>query len=219
MERCDSDSETIDVNTLNAIYQLLESQPATNSADFADISFIEAEGAYFSEYLAVLGRATITDLSVTNSLALTSLSSPTGTIDLAGNFTVSGNVTLLGELTAPTASFSSLLAQRLTAEEIKVNQLIIATGATASAEIASSSASITTNATAGKAILPAGSTEFTINTPRVDANSLVYVTPIGDPQNQVLYVKAKEVGAWFTVAINQALPVNLEFNWWIIKLE
>ena len=219
MERCDSDSETIDVNTLNAIYQLLESQPATNSADFADISFIEAEGAYFSDYLAVLGRPTIPDLTITNRLSLTALFSPTGTIDLAGNFTVSGNVTLLGELTAPTASFGALLTQNITADEVRANQIIIAADATASAEITSNSASITTNATAGKAIIPNGSTELTINSPHVDAASLIYVTPTGDPQNQVLYVKAKAVGQWFTVAINQPLDHALEFNWWIIKLE
>ena len=86
-------------------------------------------------------------------------------------------------------------------------------------EVSTPSASITTNATAGKAIIPNGSTELTINSPHVDAASLIYVTPTGDPQNQVLYVKAKAVGQWFTVAINQPLDHALEFNWWIIKLE
>jgi len=136
-------------------------------------------------------------------LSLTSLTSPTGTIDLAGNFTVSGNFTVNG----------SILAQKLTAEEIKVGQLIIAV-----------------DATAGKAILPAGSTELTINSPHITTETLIYVTPIGDSQNQVLYVKSKQTcqqseGSdpscfpWFKVAINQPLPYNLEFNWWIIQLE
>ncbi|MDP4001768.1 MAG: hypothetical protein Q8P69_01845, partial [bacterium] len=205
-------------------------QEATNSATYADVSFIEAEGAFFSDYLAVLGEATITDLSVTNRLSLTSLFSPTGTIDLAGNLvingnlTVTGNVNILGELTAPTASFSSLLAQKITAEEIKVGQLIIANPESSIPGESSSATpgmtnSITTNATAGKGIIPDGSTELTINSPHVDAASLIYVTPTGDPQNQVLYVKAKAVGQWFTVAINQPLDHALEFNWWIIKLE
>ncbi|MCX6816556.1 MAG: hypothetical protein NTZ93_01685 [Candidatus Beckwithbacteria bacterium] len=84
---------------------------------------------------------------------------------------------------------------------------------------ATSSASIATNATAGKSILPAGATEFTINTAKVTPDDLIYVTPLGDSQNQVLYVKAKQEGEWFKVAINQPLPFDLEFNWWIIKLE
>ncbi|PIP52292.1 hypothetical protein COX09_02405 [Candidatus Beckwithbacteria bacterium CG23_combo_of_CG06-09_8_20_14_all_47_9] len=215
----------IDPNTLNALYQLLENQPASPSADYISVAAIDAQSGFFSEYLAVLGQAIITDLRVANNLVLTNLTSPTGTIDLAGNLvvngnlTVTGNVNILGDLTAPTASFSSLLAKRVEAEEIKTSQLIIAADATASAEIATNSASIATNATAGKATLPAGLTEYTIYTPHVNANSLVYVTPTGDPQNQVLYVKSKQENEWFTVAINQALAVDLEFNWWIIKLE
>jgi hypothetical protein len=210
--------------------ETLESSPASPSAEYADLSIINAESGFFSEYLAVLGQAVVTDLQITNSVSLTNLTSPTGTIDLAGNFnvngnlTVTGNVTLLGDLTAPTASFGALLARNIEAETAKIdelttNQLVIAADASASAEIATNSASINTNATAGKGVLPAGLTEYTIYTPRVDASSLIYVTPVGDPQNQVLYVKAKQVGEWFKVGLNQALPVDLEFNWWIIKLE
>jgi len=239
---------SIDVNTLNAIYELLAANDATDSAEYADLAFINAEGAFFSEYLAVLGTATITDLQVTNSLTLAKITGYNGTIDLAGNLnisgglTVTGNVEILGELTAPTASFGALLAQRLEAEEIKVGQLIIAASSTSevkevsTSEVSTPSANITTNATAGKAIIPNGSTELTINSPHVDASSLIYVTPTGDPQNQVLFVKSKQTcpnltsevkevptsevcTRWFKVAINQALPYDLEFNWWIIKLE
>src|SRR3990167_10464576 len=239
---------SIDVNTLNAIYELLAANDATDSAEYADLAFINAEGAFFSEYLAVLGTATITDLQVTNSLTLAKITGYNGTIDLAGNLnisgglTVTGNVEILGELTAPTASFGALLAQRLEAEEIKVGQLIIAASSTSevkevsTSEVSTHSANITTNATAGKAIIPNGSTELTINSPHVDASSSIYVTPTGDPQNQVLFVKSKQTcpnltsevkevptsevcTRWFKVAINQALPYDLEFNWWIIKLE
>jgi hypothetical protein len=207
-----------------------EANPATTSGEFADISHIDAASGFFSEYLAVLGQTVLTDLQVTGTVTLTSLTSPTGTIDLAGNLvidgdlTVKGNVVLLGDLTAPTASFSSLIAKNLEADTAKINelttnQLIIAADASASAQVASNSASIATNATAGRGVLPAGVTEYTIYTPRVDADSLVYVTPIGDPQNQVLYVKAKQENEWFKVAINQPLAIDLPFNWWIIKLE
>ena len=240
---------SIDVNTLNAIYELLAANDATDSAEYADLAFINAEGAFFSDYLAVLGTATITDLQVTNSLTLAKITGYNGSIDLAGNLNISGgltvtglarlneveaaNINILGELTAPTASFGALLAQRLEAEEIKVGQLIIAASSTSevkevsTSEVSTPSASITTNATAGKAIIPNGSTELTINSPHVDAASLIYVTPTGDPQNQVLFVKSKQSClegsdpsclAWFKVAINQALPYDLEFNWWIIQL-
>src|SRR3989338_9891133 len=159
---------SIDVNTLNAIYELLAANDATDSAEYADLAFINAEGAFFSDYLAVLGTATITDLQVTNSLTLAKITGYNGSIDLAGNLnisgglTVTGNVEILGELTAPTASFGALLAQRLEATEAKIdqlttNQLIIAADNSTS-EVSTPSASIPTNAAAGKASLPAGST-------------------------------------------------------------
>ncbi|MBU1499869.1 hypothetical protein KKE48_03310, partial [Patescibacteria group bacterium] len=239
------DSSTIDVNTLNTLYELLNAKnEATASAQSLDIASVQADFGFFKDYLAVLGKAVITDLTVTNNLSVASINSPTGSLSLlaglmvldqSGNVLINGNLTVNGEIlaqkvTAPQGHFEELLSQKLTAEEIKVGQLIIAADATASAEIATDSASITTNATAGKAILPAGSTTLTINSPHIDATSLIYVTPIGDSQNQVLYVKSKQTcqqseGSdpscfpWFKVAINQPLLYNLEFNWWIIKLE
>jgi hypothetical protein len=158
-------------------------------------------------------------------------------LDQSGNVAINGNLTVNGEVlaqkvTAPQGHFEELLSQKLVVDEARIKKLttdslIIAGDASASAQTATSSASITTNATAGKATLPNGSTELTINSPHIDASSLIYVTPIGDSQNQVLYVKAKNICkqgyepclSWFKVAINQVLDHDLEFNWWIIKLE
>jgi len=82
---------------------------------------------------------------------------------------------------------------------------------------------VSTNATAGKATLAAGETEITIKSPFVTENTLVYVTPITDTQNKVLFVKAKkavtsdnEVG-WFKVGIDVPINSAIEFNWWVIN--
>lgn len=75
---------------------------------------------------------------------------------------------------------------------------------------------ITTNATAGKTILPAFETEITIKSPFVTDKSLIYITPETDTQNQVLYVKTK-TGGQFSVAINKPLEYEVKFNWWIIN--
>ena len=185
-----------------------------------------------------MGQTVTTDLTVTNNLNVASINSPNGTLNLlaglmildqSGNVLINGNLTVNGEVlaqkvTAPQGHFDELLSQKLEVDEAKIkslttDSLIIAGDASASAQTATSSASITTNATAGTAILPAGLTEITINNPHINPDSLSYVTPIGDSQNQVLYVKAKQVDAWFKVAINQPLDHDLEFNWWIIKLE
>ncbi|HLE50091.1 MAG TPA: hypothetical protein VI791_03035 [Patescibacteria group bacterium] len=37
--------------------------------------------------------------------------------------------------------------------------------------------------------------------------------------NQVLYIKSKQEGAGFTVAINQPLTVNVTFNYWLIQTQ
>jgi len=267
------DSTSIDVSTLNTMYELLNSPDATISADHLDIASVNADFGFFSEYLAVLGQATITDLNVTNVLSinqellLTSSSistlsdtlylQPSGvgsinflaglmTLDSSGQAVINGNLTVNGNLIADQAEFEQLTLQpqqsgfsRLlqindsqgnslasidssgSAEfkDITTEMLTIASAESSASATASTSTSITTNATAGKAILPANSTEFTINNAHVTDQTLVYVTPVTDTQNQVLYVKSKKASEWFKVAINQPLPYDLEFNWWIIKLE
>jgi hypothetical protein len=95
---------------------------------------------------------------------------------------------------------------------------------------------IVTNASAGKATLPVGQTDLVIFNDRLADESMVYLTPTSDTQNQVLYVKAKvtrdETGLgedqqvhgikqdgknYFVVGINQAINEEVKFNWWIIN--
>ncbi|OGD50432.1 hypothetical protein A3J22_03260 [Candidatus Beckwithbacteria bacterium RIFCSPLOWO2_02_FULL_49_12] len=246
------DTSDKDPNLQTTIYNL-QTIEASASANLR-LDSVEASFGFFSDYLAVLGQATITDLKVTNSLNLNdnllltsnSISSldntlylqPSGvgainllaglmTLDASGNVVINGNLTVTGNLiaekvTANQGHFEELLTQNLVStgsasfKEVTTEGLVIAT---ATSEEATASSSIATNATAGKATLPAGLTEFTVFTPHVSADTLTYVTPIGDPQNQVLYVLAKKEKEWFKVAINKSLPYDLEFNWWIIRLE
>jgi len=93
-----------------------------------------------------------------------------------------------------------------------------------------------TNASAGTAVLPAGSTETIIYSPAVKEESLVYLTPLSSTQNNVLYVKAKKAASgeckletppetttlkdcgWFKVGVDAPLTAEVKFNWWIIDL-
>jgi len=93
---------------------------------------------------------------------------------------------------------------------------IIAGGeATASAEIGENE--VQKNATAGKAVLKAGLTELTIHSSAITDQTLIYVTPISNTQNKVLFVKAKKAGDYFTVAIDTAINSDIEFNYWLIN--
>jgi hypothetical protein len=112
----------------------------------------------------------------------------------------------LNEVTAASAKFNSLEAQNLV--------IAGAQSATASAAV---NGIIETNATAGKAIIPANTAEITIKNPKITDYTLVYVTPTSTTLNNVLYVKSKQLGQ-FVVGFTEPLPIDVEFNWWVIDV-
>jgi len=83
----------------------------------------------------------------------------------------------------------------------------------------------TTTKTAGKAYLPAGTSHVTIKSESITADTLIYVTPLGSTNNQVLFVKnqiaedqstiVKEGN--FVVGLDFPLTQDVEFNWWIVQ--
>jgi len=75
----------------------------------------------------------------------------------------------------------------------------------------------TTSATIGSATILTGSLETTVLSTQVTDTSLIYVTPLTSTNNQVLYVKSKQKGTGFTVAIDQSAGVDIRFNWWIVN--
>ena len=89
----------------------------------------------------------------------------------------------------------------------------------------SSSVTVSANKSSGKAKLLAGTTQLIIESDQITENSLIYVTPVGSTQNQVLFVKtqiaedqetlAKE--GRFTVGVDAAISADVSFNWWIVN--
>jgi len=78
------------------------------------------------------------------------------------------------------------------------------------------------NALSGNAVLSAGETEVKIEAANLSSQSVVYLAPVGNPENQVLRVKAKkaagqEASGYFIAAIVTPLKSDLEFKWWIIE--
>ncbi|HLE50089.1 MAG TPA: hypothetical protein VI791_03025, partial [Patescibacteria group bacterium] len=102
--------------------------------------------------------------------------------------------------------------------ELATSGLIIASAATESAT-ATSSGAFNTNATIGTGTITAGTTELIIANSNVRLGTYVYLTPISNTSNQVLYIKSKQEGAGFTVAINQALTTDIMFNYWLIQTQ
>ncbi len=149
-----------------------------------------------------------------------------GSVTINGSLNVTGTIASSGILTTYLEAEDASLSGKLNIATDSAT-LIIAEAATASAS--STSAQIASNASAGTATLPAGKTELVINSDKLSANSLVYITPQSTTQNQVLYVKSKLVPTIeeatasatptpsFTVALDTPLPQDVLFNWWLIN--
>ena len=101
---------------------------------------------------------------------------------------------------------------------------------------ATNSAQLTQNSTktTGRATLPAGNSELIIRNPNITADSLVYLTPLGSTNNQVLYVKQTTAAilspstpvnpyptptqsAYFVVGLDSPAQSDIAFTWWIVN--
>ena len=266
-----TDSAVLDTN----IYDLT-SNISSDSATLltADINFVTV-----NNYLAVIGSATITQLSVTDTLLAHSIQAPCdptnvsdltsnssclstlalqplgGTVNLAqdtlivdssGQVSVNGNLSVTGTLALhPNNTDPSPLGKLLqiyneegvevgsinasgsaNLAELTTKLVTIASPATATASSSLITTTTTSNATAGNAVLVSPNTELTIVSPFVTPNSLVYLTPTGNSDNKVLFVKSKtscdqstpSCEASFTVGIDAPASSDIPFNWWIIEL-
>lgn len=99
--------------------------------------------------------------------------------------------------------------------QVATSELVIAAGSTAIDS--STSATTNSNASIGIAIMPANQTEVFIPNTKIDGTTLVYLTPVSDTQNQVLFVKSKADNSGFTVGINQAVTQSIQFNYWLVR--
>ncbi len=79
------------------------------------------------------------------------------------------------------------------------------------------SAQVNSNATIGTATIATGSAEIAIANNKVTDNTLIYVTPVTDTGNQVLYVKSKQSGVGFTVATPLSNTSEISFNFWLVQ--
>ena len=66
---------------------------------------------------------------------------------------------------------------------------------------------------AGKAIIPAGSLDLSIDNSLASTTSAIFVTP----EDPIAISGQSTQSGQFTVRIPQALPVDLKFQWWIVN--
>jgi glycine cleavage system H lipoate-binding protein len=83
--------------------------------------------------------------------------------------------------------------------------------------------SVTTDKPSGKAEVAAGQSEITIRTSRITDKTLIYITPVGSTQNQVIYVKSQRAQGSgdnegkFVVGFDQPVEDAVSFNWWLVN--
>jgi hypothetical protein len=141
-----------------------------------------------------------------------------GDVKIQGNLYVAGVIESQGLTVKDDSDIQVAMVDASGSAEFKkisTGNLIIAGGeATTSATLAG--LVTRTNATAGVAILPAGTAEMIIENPSITNYTLVYITPTSSTNNQVLYIKSKETGK-FIVGFNNPIDADVSFNWWIIE--
>jgi len=200
---------------------------------FISGTFTAGEIAIQDNYLETANTALYIQPSNTGSVHImgdTLVIAENGNVEITGNLKVSGSL-MASLITADEIQANKLTATEINSKEIKVAtdsaQIIIAESGFGA--IATSSAKLTSNATAGTATLPAGKTEIVITNNKLTANSMVYLTPVGSTNNQVPYIKTKMVYSeaelladpslqnYFTIALDNYLDKNIDINWWIIN--
>ncbi len=132
-------------------------------------------------------------------------------VQVAGVSTESGEVVnsrfeITNELNAPVATISAQ-GKATFADGISVGSDDLS---------ASTSATVQTNKTSGKATVKQLTNQITIQSTALTANSLIYVTPLGSTGNKVLYVKAQSATE-FTVGFDSMTLNDVGFNWWIVN--
>jgi hypothetical protein len=128
------------------------------------------------------------------------------TISSAGAINTTGSITSTSSISGTVATFSNL---KLGSEQLT------ATG----------SGTVDTTKPTGRAKLSATQTEITLKSELITPQTLIYITPIGSTNNQVLYVKsqtpenpntlAKE--GEFKIGVDQPLAQDIEFTWWLVN--
>nr|MBP9670539.1 hypothetical protein [Candidatus Woesebacteria bacterium] len=226
---------------------------ATASIDFATINnYLAVIGQATITNLDVTNTLYVD--SINSKTGLIALGDNTLIIGAEGQVAINGDLTVSGKILASTAEIGSIslgngqpsaLGELLSIYNesgvevatidasgsanlatLTTNMITIASGGDATSSSLLST-SIATNATAGESVLISPNTDLVIESPHVTPTSLVYLTPTGNTDNKVLFVKSKNTcqdsssncQPSFTVGIDTPSSSDISFNWWIIGLK
>ena len=179
--------------------------PATDSGHL-NLASLEADVAFFKDYLAVLGQTTLTDVKINNSLAVLGQTTINGNLMVAGSLTVAQINTLPDrELSINIASGSALSIYS------EISPLATFSGQTVSLSNLKLEAS-------GTATVSAGANNSLIATDRLTDQSQVIVTFTSDYTPATKYwVKKYPAAGQFTIFTNYPVNNDTTLDWLIIN--
>jgi len=168
---------------------------ATTSAFLSDVLITSS--------LGVAGSATLSDTAIRGTLA-TNIISPIGdgniTVHLKNSF---GQLIVSNEQNMPVVAFdaggNATMSGTLTASKLFI------------------AGDSPLNATIGVATISATQTQVTVPAPSITDHSFIYLTPVTNPNDHILYIFSKDPGVSFTVGLSTPSLFDIEFNWWIIN--
>ena len=167
---------------------------ATTSAFLSDVLITSS--------LGVAGSATLSDTAIHGTLT-TNIISPLANSIHVNLKTSFGQLIVSGANNLPVIAFDGMgnatFSGQLTASKLSFAE-------------ASPSAQVI-----GIATISATQTQVTIPTTQVTTNSYIYLTPVTNPNDRVLYIFSKDPGVSFTVGLSTPSLFDIEFNWWIIN--
>lgn len=180
-------------------------QPATDSGHL-NLASLEADAAFFKDYLAVLGQTTLTDLKINN------------TLSVIGAATFSNGLTIAGPLTV--SQINTPQEQPLSVNIATGSALMIYTDITPLATFSGQTVSLANLKleASGTATVSAGANNSQVATDRLTDQSQVIVTFTSDYTPATKYWVKKDPGAKdFTIFTNYPVNNDTTLDWLIIN--
>jgi len=187
-------------------------------SDSANIASVNIEDSTISTNLAELKFEALERVSFFESKVVIAQD---GSITAQGEIIAKKGIKVINDAEQTVASIdasgSAYFAQGVTFDKNIASESAVIAKEQTFAEIGENTSSVVTNGEAsGQAVLPAGQQEMLIRNSKVKDNSLIYVSPEGSTNGQVLYLDEKKEGEWFKVKLDATSSAGIKFNWWIL---
>ncbi len=216
---------------------ILETIPLATDSGHLALTDLEADAAFFKDYLAVLGQTTLTDVKINSSLTVNSITSldnqlfiqPSGlgainflaglmTLDESGKVTINGNLTVAGALSV--SQINPLPDQELTVNIASGSALSIYSEISPLATFSGQTVSLSNLKleASGTATVSAGANNSLITTDRLTDQSQVIITFTSDYTPATKYwVKKDSPSKTFTIFTNYPVNNDTTLDWLIIN--